>query len=403
MVRKSNWSDKQLEQLLKSMPKVEDHRDPRNIYQNIQLKLNVKNKRSYAIPSIATAAAILLFVVLAPSLMNWNESSDSAVEQNSASDTSSEIKIMKDEEKEMIVEESEENSEPAQTEEEAEVNIAKFDDIDAYTALYEDDVADENVFTFAIPDLQAQNIVPITVVVPREDGKTPIAQFNETMPKLTEEQWGLTDYFPLNAELSVDDSTGTLKVNVPSGHYYGDGSGNETPFTATLKELAKSLNLQKIALFTDNQPGIEFGNFGVLPELDPAEQKNRAYYFYHPNNKTDKPYLVPYQKTYSTIEEALKVMQGSVTTHSLEPSIPESMNIAEILSADDEVLTLQVDENSNLPNEPSMIQTIEAILLTAKDFNYKKVKIEYNKAENIGKFNFNEELNVPLAANKKAF
>ncbi|MED3563213.1 hypothetical protein P4447_12285, partial [Bacillus xiapuensis] len=69
-MKKSEWSDKQLEDLLRQMPKIKDHRDPRDIYQNLSLK---KQKRPvWVIPVIASAAALLLIVILIPKLLVGN-------------------------------------------------------------------------------------------------------------------------------------------------------------------------------------------------------------------------------------------------------------------------------------------------------------------------------------------
>ncbi len=54
-MKRSEWSDNELEELLRQMPKVKDHRDPRDIYQNISLKK--RKTKSWLLPGMAAAAA----------------------------------------------------------------------------------------------------------------------------------------------------------------------------------------------------------------------------------------------------------------------------------------------------------------------------------------------------------
>ena len=84
-MKKSEWSDKQLEELLRQMPKIQDHRNPRDIYQNLSIK---KRKRpAWLVPGFATAAALLLFFILVPKLLDGTEYSfDNAKQEESSSE-----------------------------------------------------------------------------------------------------------------------------------------------------------------------------------------------------------------------------------------------------------------------------------------------------------------------------
>jgi len=60
-VKKSGWSDHELEALLRRMPKILDYRDPHDIYQNIYLR---KRKTYVWALSGITAFAVVLFVII---------------------------------------------------------------------------------------------------------------------------------------------------------------------------------------------------------------------------------------------------------------------------------------------------------------------------------------------------
>lgn len=401
-MKRSEWNDKQLEELLGNMPKIQDHRDPRDIYQNITIKLNKKKQRSWVVPSVATAAAILLFVILVPNVMNWNDSTSNSMQEESAATDSAEQPQM-----EKVTENNEDSAGGKEesteiitdNENEGKMQMTSIDEEVSYTALYKEDISDENVFTYAIPDGQVQNVVPISIVVPKEDGKVILEQFKETMTKLEEEQWGLSEFYPLNADLTVSNDE-ALNVSVTSDHPYKYGSTNVMAFTNVLKKLSQTLGLNEVELYTNDKEGIELDGFGNLPKIDAFEDEKEAYYFYYPKTNTEHLYLVPYDGSFKDIKSALNAMKENITTHGLAASIPQDINIEEVQSAGEDILNLKFDDESKISNEPSFIHTIEAILLTAKDFDFEKVIIQYNKLDKIGKFNMNEEIDVPVAPNK---
>ena len=47
---------------------------------------------------------------------------------------------------------------------------------------------------------------------------------------LTEEDWGLMDYYPLNATFKLSPDGTSVMVDVPNDHSYGQGSASETIF-----------------------------------------------------------------------------------------------------------------------------------------------------------------------------
>ena len=75
-MKKSQLSDKQLEELLGQMPKIKDHRDPRDIYQNIAHRVEKRRMPAWVIPSAALAAVLFLAFILSPGLMDWNQSAE---------------------------------------------------------------------------------------------------------------------------------------------------------------------------------------------------------------------------------------------------------------------------------------------------------------------------------------
>lgn len=50
-MKESKWSDEELQELLNQMPKIKDTRDPREIYQTIEIKMGKQKKRTWILPA----------------------------------------------------------------------------------------------------------------------------------------------------------------------------------------------------------------------------------------------------------------------------------------------------------------------------------------------------------------
>ncbi len=92
-MRKTQWKDEQLEELLKQLPKVSDHRDSRDIYQQISIKLKRKKRMRMLIPGLASAAVIVFFAVIASGLSNWNQHLSRESLNNSSTESSNDTRL----------------------------------------------------------------------------------------------------------------------------------------------------------------------------------------------------------------------------------------------------------------------------------------------------------------------
>ncbi|MFB3160342.1 hypothetical protein ABLO26_03105 [Neobacillus sp. 179-J 1A1 HS] len=384
-MKKSEWSDKQLEELLRQMPKIHDNRNPRDIYQNLSIK---KRKRpAWLIPGFAAAAALLLFFLLVPKMLNGTQNSfDSAKQEES----SSEAKMSQSDDHSSLLmkkEDSKSGSEP-------EMRITEINK----NALYDDEVGDGTVITYWIPDSQAQNLVPISIVVTPDNNKNWLTIFTESMELLNEEEWGLADYYPLNAKFELDETKNTVIVDVPKNHPYGQGSTAEINFITTLKNnIASNSNVNKILLKTDGQPGVELGNYGVLEEIEVKPEGKHAYFFYKPDGM-DTTYLVPSIDTYQDINAALEAMKTDQQEQALKASLIPSFPIKDV-TAKENKLIITLDENAAMENSQETVNSYEAILLTAKEFGIDTITIVNAPIQLLGPFDLTKEMKVPLSPN----
>lgn len=389
-MKKSEWSDKQLEELLRQMPKIQDHRNPRDIYQNLSIK---KRKRpTWIIPSFATAAALLLFFLLVPRLLGGTQYSlDSAKQEESAS----EEKLSNSEDRSSLMMEKEDT---ARIENGISGTDPKMLMTGNKTALYDGEVGNGTVITYWIPDSQAQILVPVSIVVTPDNNKNWLMVFTESMGLLNEVEWGLTDYYPLNANFELDIKTNTVIVDVPEDHQYGEGSTSETSFINLLeKNIASNSQVNKILLTTNGESGIEFGNFGLIEEIAVKPKGKHAYFFHTPEGMTTT-YLVPSTSTYQDIETAFEAMKTDQPKVGLAASLGPSFPIKEV-TVQNNTLIINLDQNTQMENNQDTVSSFEAILLTAKEFGIETITILNAPIKFLGPFDLSKEMKVPIAAN----
>ncbi len=392
-MEKSEWSDRELEELLRQMPKIQDHRDPRDIYQNLSLK---KHKtKTWLLPALAAAAALFLFFIIVPKLMDrTNSSVDSADEQKSTvnkemniAQKNSTIALKKEE----ASEEDRTNSGKSQAELMSTERIK--------TAIYDDEVGNGTVLTYWIPDQQARILIPISTLIPDSKGQSWITLFQETMANLKEEEWGLTDYYPLNVTMKIDEDNQTILVNVPENHPYGQGSTNEVNFKNVITNdiASNSRSSKKIKLTTNGEPGIDFGNYGRLENLDVVSQENHAFFLYYPKG-SEIPLLTPSIETYDDISTALEAMKTDPSEFGLQSSLGHLLPINNV-SITEKTLNVSFKGNTSMQDNQLVLTSFEALLLTAKQFGLEKVVVKDAPLTSIGEFDLSKEIKVPIAPN----
>ncbi|EIJ78722.1 negative regulator of sigma-X activity [Bacillus methanolicus PB1] len=405
-MKKSVWTDKELEELLLQLPKISDNRDPRDIYQNIALKAKKRKRQMWIMPSLAAAAAVILFIILAPNLINWQEPSQQYMSLNSATSNENMEMARNDntaaiEDKSKDVSFQEDNPVKFEADENnpsSEKTLA--DDVER-TAVYEEDLQGKELLTYAIPDANGQNIVPVSVLVQKEDNKTWFDQFKETMADLKEEEWGLSEYYPLHANLAYDSLKKVLNVDVPRDHQYGFGSASEIMFKSSLlSSFVDGDKVEKITFTTENEKGIVLGNDEITElVVEKSSTPAHGYLFLYPA-KGKKPFIVPTPDEYETINEAYAAMRKELETHQLKPSLSEGLQFEKVVPDNNGTLSIFLTKSTNATDLQEMVFSIEAILLTAKNFGFKAVKVENPPVKNIGPFDLSKELQVPVAANK---
>ncbi|XJZ26082.1 hypothetical protein ACF5W4_11795 [Bacillota bacterium Lsc_1132] len=385
-MKKFECSDKQIEELLRKMPKLQDVRQPQDIYHCLTLKMKKRKRMTWLIPSITTVAAFLLFMILVPSFLNLQGDSNSSENRLNGSSSSNQLAS---ENKQMIKMDAKPFSDHNQ------VQLASLK-----TAAYKSDIGNGKVLTYWIPNLQAQLLVPVSTIVLHPGNKTWLELFTEKMPYLREKEWGLSEYYPVHAKFTLDGQSNSVVVDVPTSNPYRQGLTAEKSFIHAMeRNISSNSDLKKIKFTTNGQSGMMLDNEGKKTEINVTSEGNRAYFFYFPDGKKI-PFLVPSLKTFPDIKSALAAMHDGDPELGLRASVSPALKF-KFVGIKNKTLYLTVTRNHPLKNNAASVYSYEAILLTAKEFGLESVKFKNISLKKLGPFDLSKENKVPVAANLK--
>lgn len=432
--RYSRSPDEQVEQKLQQLPQVRDSRTREEIYQNIVKKTkkygNKRRPAKWVIPTLSTAAVLLLLLVLLPNMMSSPEQftadEDSvSIEKRQSGENSTE-NITEQEEEEgadnsqekparseqeesdiTISEQDEESAEETQIHEEPAVDVEEEDPVyDNYvTALTEDDIEQgEKAVTIPLQDVETSVIVPLTFVI--SESQELLDAFEELTEEYTGEDVGLDP-----SALQHIDWTSAQKEEYPLEVEFeedlSEASSSESEMIVrSLEESMRYLGETEVTLKHNGEEGIELGNYGVLDRYE-IDEKNRGYYVYTTNE--NRSFLVSgiaanisstnENGELLTLHETLENMKSAGGNSNVEASIPEDMIIEEVQEEQDLVRVVFSNE-SHIPENSNGRLMVEAVLFAAADFGFERVSFE---GENLGEaegYSLNAPIDVPVAPNQ---
>lgn len=409
-MNKTKWSEEQLEELLREMPKITDKRNPEYLYQHISNKRKGrKEKRVWLLPGFSSLVVILLVVLFNLNIVNFEDKSENDLSlQSNAIDDQDKVSMKMEQGKGTSPEQAEQTTQTEQTNKtdlsEQTKSTEQFDLMMATetpkTAVYQEDLEGRDVITYGMPVKNERNIVPISVIVNKEQSKGWFDQYLEIMPRLTEESWGASEYYPLNGTLSFDREQKAINLDLPIDHQYGVSETEGSRLVTSLITAFRSRNdVDKITFSTVHQPGVSFEK-KVVKQIDLTSMRvDRKPYFLLYQEKNGQPLFVPANESVETIEDAFTIMQNELPTQGLAPSIPKEFRFDK-LSIANGGLTVYISNQTDIPQTAEMNYAIEAILLSAKEFGFSTVEFRHGKTEQVGSFQFNKPIGVPIAANK---
>ncbi|MFV2049565.1 hypothetical protein ACEWK1_19690, partial [Metabacillus sp. YM-086] len=208
-MKKREWNENQLEQLLQQLPSVKDKRTADQIYQQIQFKQQVKKRtRTWVAPTIASVAALMIFAIMTPYVFNSFTSSSEESNMDMTTTSSEEASKHETAESPQSSEVEENNiNESAITEDKNEnialdtENMKEMAMLDQESITYVTNANDsEKVVTIGLTDKIAQNVVPVTLQ--GNNNKEKLERIHEFIPEDFFDELGPVSFELKNSELS---------------------------------------------------------------------------------------------------------------------------------------------------------------------------------------------------------
>ena len=389
-MKRKEWSEEQLEQLLQQLPLVKDKQTPEFIYNRIVEKQRRKKFRGWIAPSFATITALLLLAIITPYFSQ-------SFTLNQESSSSNDIAISKEESIE--VEEYDTGGEVAEAKLADEVPLAQeshpFDQShdDANETFVTSPSESEEIITVGFTDGNAQNIIPVSVDTDNKQNN--IENITEIISKVNTEELGLIGSELIYSTLVEEKNPQEIGIE-----YHGKPElteETEVLYHEAIEETFRWLDYKKAKLYTNDDEGIEFSAYGNKTELNLNQTSKKAYFLYQYDDQTSK-LLAPSPNSYDTLEKAFESMKIGIEKSGLKPTIME--NITKITTLEiGELLEIEFIHNTEFKNNEDTIIMLEAILLTAKEFGYNKVQFKGIDIDKIGVMDVSNPVEVPYSPN----
>ncbi|MBQ4817901.1 sigma X negative regulator [Bacillus pumilus] len=358
---RSDWSEERIKVLLSELPKVEDNRSSKQIYQQMLMTSRQKKKSAKWIgPAVATVVVLFMAFLISPHLF-----------QQAAQDHHQQMKMDSSADKSQV---------------NATLEAVKQTDGPSHVVSRNQQ---QKYMTIAYIDESTSQVVPISIE--KEDEYDHLQNMMNTyeqvrLPEMTKplqsyidmvdlREKGDTLIFQLKSDLSLD----TLK--------------EANRFKDMVKETLKWSKYKQVQVKTAKGSHLQLGANGSVGTISIEKQTKHAYYVLENKSGT---FLVPSKTHYSSYEDAVEAMKRT-SDAGLDPLIKDEP-IKEVTSKGKQV-TITFGASAQLSDSNDHILLIEGLLLSAKDFGFTEVTIQQAGTDQVGPYELEEPIEVPALPN----
>jgi hypothetical protein len=389
-MNKKDWSEEDVIEHLKNMPQINDTRSKEEIYRNIEHRLPSKkpNNMKKWFVTLATSAAAVAFLLLLPSF----EKNDITSPLEPTQDTGN---FLSDNNEPSISENNNLSSTSLVEETDNSVKLSSTlgDNYQGSLINYGHSL---DVVTIAVPDPQAEIMIPLTFLTKREGLMNDADLYNSLNSKGIHVPNGLSNFIFANAQFSRGDDGKTLHIDVYENHQFASGSASVMIFYATVEALLNYSEFDSATFSTEGKSGMELDNVGMVYEVKQSK-KNKGYYLYEVA-ETMQQYLVPIPFEGLSFEQMLNQMSIQDVGKNYTAIIPPGL--IQKVEGNGKVAVITLGEGYNLIEIENNIAVIDSILLTAKDYGYDYVKFNSDiEMGIIGQYTLSDKIEVPLRPN----
>lgn len=381
-----NQEEHKIIERLQQLPMIKDRLSKEDIYQRASQQIQQPSPTKWPqrlIPILSSVAVIALLIVIIPTMfINTNQqTSDQAkdmVFESSQSDHNG-LSIASDAESG--------TSEESLKDQAIEYSLNTLQHVVL-------DLADDQALVYgAVPDQQAQYLIPISQIVLEDH------DYNEAIQSLYDQfqtqiwQDAINVVQGIQFEMNVDERQ--VIVHVPDDFSLGDGSAIPSLFEDILAFMFTPYGIDQAIFRSDAGIGVELGPYGLITEMNlvmPVANYKR--YEVEAFNQT---FLIPIPQDEASLEEALHDLKIRDEAFDVYETIPEEIEFT-VSTTEDQVI-VEFEPFKEPYFEQELMLMIESILLTAKSYGYESVSFRQLMVDQIGPYQLTEPIHVPLAAN----
>ncbi|MFC7320732.1 hypothetical protein [Halobacillus campisalis] len=355
-------SDKKIEQILSDLPPIKDSVSKNEHFRKIQIKMEGSSTKRVAwlLPGAFSFAGLMILSLLLPtSLDEVNEaplyekpSSESAPFEKKETFGSSSV--------ERLPALEHEDSDPALISSSRETYVYR-----------------------AVPDTSARYIIPLSLPLSESTEEEIIGKFSSF-------EAGLGKDMLEKAEISIDEENREAIIIFPDEF---EGGGTESSYS-TIESIRWTLapyKVNSIRIKNESGEGIPFHPGGEIDSIDPIKEGEYAFQLY---NGSSRNFLIPFaSEANGGFENVLSEMKKIQPTEQTHPAIFKGLRFLSVEEMG-KTIALEFDIEGSADRE-ELNTSVEAILVTARQFGFDSVKFEHEKLLMLGSYDISSELDVP--------
>lgn len=397
-MRRNEWDDKKIEQRLSELPKMKDEQGKEALFKAIQERMGemeqtkeygrkkASKKRQWFYPTLASACALFLLILIIPTFIGDNEQSIGDLEEKNEGITMD----MVTEDAKLTVENDMDHFEQSNFEEsdfEPEFSISKSENEEMDIVDEKAEEHDNNLNFVAIPyveDIQMNDVISLKVMIEYVEKKV-LGENVDELEKIIlyslaakdiDESVKIDDLNNIEVDEDVNEVTLDFKED---NRLLSLSSGEEGIFRETILEVLGIYGFERVHFSMDGVPGIVIGQTGEAEYTWDLPYKNRGYYLYE--NKEGEQFAVrgvaigawTLDEGELTLLETLEKMKSVEEDAWYKSFIPENVYFDDAFIEGNEAI-VTIDEQSQLDDE-DIKMLVQGIIFAATDFSVDYVTI----------------------------
>ncbi|WP_406944058.1 hypothetical protein ACJA3J_11535 [Halobacillus sp. SY10] len=398
-------NDEDIKKVLGELPSMDDRQSKETLYQKVSSRVNTPKRKvaPWLFPGLATIAVLLVLAVFIPVFFSNNgmltveESADRANENAESSSATEETAPSLDSSTSESEEESAEIKEAEPSSEDKDLPPEE----NAEEESQEKEEESKLEETQEEPEAELESLVLRsdeggydTVSYPGKNAEVilPTLQKQQEVDTFSPERYGLAERAVEGIEYEVDETEGSAVVTFPDG-FTVSGSAWASAIVESIRWDLENFQLEEIFVQTESGNPVNLGSYGEMSEVPVIQQREYIFQLYQYEGSSER-LLAPISVDGSpTFQDALSLMKEKGRGLFVSPAVPEHVQFTST-TVDEGIVNINLQHES-WASEQQLLTMVEAILVTAGQFGFEKVKFTGINVREFSTYDLEEPIDVP--------